>query len=104
MPLDPEPALSVVVVTRDSVATVRRFLDHLRRQTSLADIEVVLVGPSPQALAGADELLSGFAHAQSVICEGSFSRGRGTELGVRRARAALIALTEDHSYPDETWA
>jgi hypothetical protein len=104
MPPSSEPALSVVVVTRDEVATVRRFLDHLRRQTSLADIEVVLVGPSPQALAGADALLSGFTHAQSLVCEGTFTRGSGTELGVRRARAALIALTEDHCYPDDTWA
>ena len=99
-----EPALSVVVVTRDDVATVRRLIEHLHAQTVRQDIEVVLVGPSAAALAGADELLKRFAFAQTLVYEDQFTRGRGTELGVRRARASLIALTEDHSYPAPDWA
>jgi len=100
----PDPALSVIVVTRDRIATIRRLLDHLRRQTVIGDIEVVLVGPSANALAGADAALAGFACAQALVYEGAFTRGRGTELGVRSARGEMIALTEDHSYPDDTWA
>ena len=103
-PLRPGPSLSVVIVTRDGVDSVRRLIDHLRRQTIVADIEVVLVGPDRAALAGADELLSGFGHAQAIVCDGELTRGRATERGVRAARAPLVALTEDHSYPDATWA
>jgi hypothetical protein len=99
----PEPTLSVV--TRDSVATVRRLLDHLRRQTIIGDIEVVLVGPTDESIAGAEMALAGFACAQALVYDGSkLTRGRGTELGILRARGELIALTEDHAYPDDTWA
>jgi len=99
-----EPALSVVVVACDSVGTVRRLIEHLHAQTARRDIEVVLVGPSTAALAGADELLNGFSFLQTLVYDGKFTRGRATELGVRRARGNLIALTEDHSYPDPDWA
>ena len=99
-----EPSLSVVVVADTRIDSVRRLLDHLRRQTAVADLEVVLVGPDEAALAGADEALSGFTHAQAIAFNGELTRGRATERGVRSARAPLVALTEDHSYPDPMWA
>jgi hypothetical protein len=99
-----EPSLSVVVVTDTGIDSVRRLLHHLRRQTIVADLEVVLVGPDEAALAGSDEALCGFTHAQVIACDGDLTRGRATERGVRSARARLVALSEDHSYPDPTWA
>lgn len=104
MTTPPEPALSVVVVTRDKVATVERLIEHLRAQSVRRDIEVVVVGSSVAALDGAGELLEGFSFSQTLVFEGEFTRGRGTELGVRHARGQLVALTEDHSYPDSDWA
>jgi hypothetical protein len=100
----PEPALSVVVVTRDRVETVSRLIEHLHAQTARDAIEVVLVGPSAAALDGSGEALKGFAFTQTLVHDGAFTRGRGTDLGVRRARGNLVALTEDHSYPDRDWA
>lgn len=104
MPPAPEPILSVVIVTRDSVATIARLIEHLCAQTARDAIEVVLVGPSKASLNGAEQLLQPFAFSQTLVYSGAFTRGRGTELGVRHARGALIALTEDHSYPDHDWA
>ena len=104
MPSVAEPTLSVVVVTRDTVATVRRLIEHLSRQTVRAEIEVVLVGPNTDALRGADDILAGFPFARTLVYDGVFTRGRGTELGVRHARGRFIALTEDHSYTDPDWA
>lgn len=92
------------MVTRDSVATVKRLIEHLQRQTVVAKLELVLVGPDTASLVGARELLTGFGRAQAVVCSGELSRGRGTECGLRHATAPIVALTEDHSYPNETWA
>lgn len=97
--------MSVVVVTRDRVATVAKLLDHLHQQTAVDDIEVLLVGPNAASLAGADRLMNGFRYGRALAYgDGEFSRGRGTEHGVKQASATLIALTEDHSYPDPHWA
>lgn len=98
------PALSVIVVTSDGFASVQRLVDHLRRQTAVEDLELVLVAPNEQALAGTRATLADFAHARTLVCEPPFSRGRATERGVRAASAPLVALTEDHSYPDPAWA
>jgi len=92
------------VVTRDSVTTVKRLIEHLRRQTVVAKLELVLVGPDTASLVGARELVTGFGSAKALVCDGEFSRGRGTECGLRHATAPIVALTEDHSYPNEAWA
>ena len=89
MTTPPEPALSVVVVTRDKVATVERLIEHLRAQSVRRDLEVVVVGSSVAALDGAGELLEGFSFSQTLVFEGEFTRGRGTELGVRHVRGAI---------------
>jgi glycosyl transferase family 2 len=103
-PMRPEPALSVVVVADEGLGSVRRLLDHLRRQTVVEQLEVVLVAPDEAALAGAAEALSGFGHVQTIACDGQLTRGSATERGVRSARAPIVALSEDHSYPDSSWA
>jgi hypothetical protein len=104
IPVRRGPSLSVVVVTDRGVDSVERLLDHLRRQTIVADLEVVLVGPGETSLAGAEAALCEFTHAQVIACDGALTRGRATALGVKGARARLVALSEDHSYPDPMWA
>jgi hypothetical protein len=81
------PALSVIVVTRDRFESVRTFIEHLRRQTAVDRIELVLVGPSDDCWEGAEEHLADFRHCQRVTCERLETRGRGTACGVARATA-----------------
>jgi glycosyltransferase involved in cell wall biosynthesis len=98
-----DPALSVVVPTRDRPAALERCLGALARQTAPA-LEVVVVddasrddGAVPAAIAR--------ACPQARLVRGP---GRGPaaarNVGVRAARGATICFTDDDCRPDPQWA
>lgn len=98
------PLLSVVICTPDDYETIRITMRHLRAQTARASVELVIVGPSEQSIRPAPEDVEGF-HSYQLIALGTItSIGRANAAGVRRARAPLVALAEDHCFPEPGWA
>jgi hypothetical protein len=96
------PALSVVLATPGDHETIRRTIGFLRAQTVADRLELVIVVPSAITL-DQDEL-EGFSNVE-VVSAGSFkSCGSANAAGVRAARAPVVALTEDHAFPDPDWA
>lgn len=93
-----QPALSVIVITPDSLRTVRRTLTHLRAQTVCAQLELVIVAPAEEPVAGA------FAAVRFVPFRGMTSTAAARAAGVRAATAPVVAFVEDHSFPHPDWA
>jgi hypothetical protein len=96
--------LSVIIISPDGCATLRRLLDCLVAQTVRSQLELVFVLPSKfihevEALA-----LEGFAAVQSIANDDVDSPARARAAGVRTARSPVIVFTEDHSLPEPTWA
>lgn len=98
------PALSVVLARAggpDSIATTVR---HLLAQTIRERIELLVVGPRSEEgappPAGVDAL-GGYAFV-SVSAVDSIARANAA--GVRAAGAPVIALAEDHCFPEPGWA
>jgi len=99
-----EPTLAAIVVVPDTYDTVRNTMCHLKAQTVAEQIEIVLVVPSHQQLQLDDSELACF-HSWQVIEVGAVtSKARGFVTGIRHAHAPVVALTEDHSFPDANWA
>lgn len=99
-----EPTLAAIVVVPDTYDTVRHTMCHLKAQTVAEQIEIVLVVPSHQQLQLDDSELACF-HSWQVIEVGAVtSKARGFVTGIRHAHAPVVALTEDHSFPDANWA
>ena len=96
--------LSVVLATPDGFATIRRTVAHLARQTAAGDVELVIVAPSRAALDADASLLKAFASFDVVEVGTVGSIGGANAAGVRRASAAVVALAEDHAFPDPGWA
>ena len=103
-PSDGAPALSVVLVTKDSFATIRKTVSHLRAQTVREAIELVVVAPSRSALALDHGLVNGFACHTVVEVGVVVTIGAANAAGIGRARARIVALAEDHCFPDPAWA
>jgi hypothetical protein len=102
MPTD--AALSVVIATPDNYETIRLTMRHLEAQTARHLIEIVVVGPAEQSIRPPAEDLQGF-HSHQLIAIGTVtSIGRANAAGVRHARAPLVALAEDHCFPEPGWA
>ena len=98
------PSLSVVVITPDRVATVRKTLRHLRSQSICERMEVLLVAPTAEGL-GLDESEMREFYAYRVVEVGHMrSTARARAAGVRAARAETVAFAEDHAFPAPGWA
>jgi hypothetical protein len=99
------PELAVVLVTSDRFATLRRTLRHLRQQTVRERIEIVLVGPEETAFADLEpQELAGFAGWRTLAAGPIHEAERASAAGVVVVAAPLVALLENHVYPEPGWA
>lgn len=98
------PALAAIVVIPDTYDTVRRTMGALRAQTAAGQMEVVLVAPSDQQIRIDESELECFWGWRLVEVERITSIASGFVAGVCEAQAPIVALTEDHSFPDAAWA
>jgi len=99
-----EPALAAIVVIPDTYQAVRRTMGHLQAQTAAKQMEVILVVPSPEQC-GLDKTELACFHSWQVVEIGPIkSIAHGYATGIRRAHAPVVALTEDHSFPEANWA
>lgn len=96
--------MSVVVVTPDHYGTVRETIQHLRAQTARDRLEIIIVAPSREGLDLQEADLSEFRHFLVVEAGAIRSIGEANAAGVRQAGAPVVALTEDHVFPDPGWA
>ena len=98
------PALSVVLATSGDFTTIEATVHHLRRQSIADRLELVIVAQAPTALAAGDQAFQGFWGHQVIGAGSVLSGGRANTAGVRAARAPVVALAEDHCFPEPEWA
>ena len=99
-----KPLLSAIVVIPDTYETVRSTMKYLQAQTAAGQIEVVIVAPSLQQIKLDESDLKCFQNWQVVEVGAVTSIGTASLAGIRHANASIVALTEDHSFPDVHWA
>jgi hypothetical protein len=101
----PVPELSVILVTSSRYGTIKRAVDNLQAQTAASRIEVVIVAPDCSKLEFRESAVQSFAGFQVIEVEPEMSQDHSAQaLGIRRARAPLVAFSEDHSFPNSVWA
>ena len=98
------PDMSVVVVSLDSYARIRRTIAALRAQTAKRQLEIVIVAPSREVLKLDEADLQDFLSFQVVEVGPIRSTGGAIAAGFQRAQAPVVAYAEEHSYPFPTWA
>lgn len=98
------PELSVIIVTPSRYDIIRKTIHHLRGQTIRDRIEVVIAAPSLEALQLERSELDGF-FGYTVVEVGPIERLADAKVAtIREARAPVVALAEDHCFPDRCWA
>ncbi|MGF1538554.1 MAG: glycosyltransferase family 2 protein [Elainellaceae cyanobacterium] len=102
--------LSVILITSDHFNSIRKTIGYLQKQTIQPDIELIIVAPSYSEITTdldsgvLSAQLSGFANYQIVEIGPIVSIGRAYAAGVRAAQAPVVALGEDHCFPEPGWA
>ncbi len=100
----PLPEMSVVLLTPGTYATIRRTIGCLRAQTVRDRLEIVIVAPKAPVLGLDRGELADFFSVQVVEVDPILSGAAARAAGIRRATASVVALGEDHSFPDPDWA
>jgi hypothetical protein len=103
MPETPLPRLAIVLAT-DCYETIRPVVLHLSRQTIRDQLEIVIVGPDPNALGRGQSELEGFARVHFVEVGGLDPVGPARAAGVRASTAPFVFIGETHTYAHPTWA
>ena len=98
------PGMSVVITTPDSYESIRKTMSHLRRQTGREALEIVIVAPSLAQLCVDESEMADFGSYTVVEAGPIESIGRANALGIQRAAAPIVALAEDHCFPEPDWA
>jgi hypothetical protein len=99
------PAMTVLVATSGHGHTLRRTLRHLRAQTIADRLELVLIGPTEGAFDDlAPDETAGFARCVRLDFGPFDEVERAYVPGIRGASAPIVALLENHVFPDPAWA
>ena len=94
--------VTCVLVSPRGLAEVELTLQALRAQTIAPCLEVLVLAPQPES-----------AECRSEVAFGAFRvipvapiefRGHTAAIGVRQSSAPLVALVEDHAFPEPGWA
>ena len=99
----PQPSLSVVLACIDGGAAIRTTVGHLARQTAAGDIELVLVGSAGDAMLPPPAIAGAFGAVRTVAFDTAGSVARANAAGIRAATAPVVALSEDHCFPEPGW-
>jgi hypothetical protein len=67
-------------------------------------MELVFVLPPQVTMNAADPELRGFARIHTVEIDSMHSTAQARAAGIREASAPVIVFTEDHSFPEPSWA
>jgi len=102
--LNYKPELSVILVTPDNYATIRKTVTCLRKQTARDKLELVIVCPSSENLNINEKELEDLLTFKIVELGEIQSRGQANAAGVYIATAPVIVFGEDHCYPHKIWA
>ena len=98
----------MVLATPGEYQAIRRTVSHLLAQTAVGRLELIIVARSRAELClpASDEarLRGVLARLDVVELEDVPSVGRANAAGVRRASSPLVALAEDHCFPEPDWA
>lgn len=96
--------MSVLVLTPDNYTTIRRLMDCLRAQTARTRLEIMILAPSAEVVKLDASVCADFAAVRVVAIGTLSSTARARAIGVRSATAPIVALAEDHSFPEPEWA
>jgi hypothetical protein len=98
------PWMSVVVITPDRYATIRKTIRHLRVQKVCGNLEVVLVAPSLRELGLDESEMESFLRYKVIEVGPIRSTARARARGALAASAPIVAFAEDHAYTAPGWA
>src|SRR5688500_12324264 len=99
-----ELRLSAILNMLADFDAIRKTVRHLCAQTVSKDLELVIVATTETASLVDAEALEPLGGWQVVTADKFPTAASAWAAGIQRARAPLVVLAEDHSFPEPGWA
>lgn len=99
---DRDLRVSVVVAARNAGSTLEAFFDAMRRQTLRSELWELIIVDDGSADA-TPTIASNFSHAQLIRADRHVGLPAARNLGIVKARAPIVALTDADCVPDPEW-
>lgn len=102
---DAPTLLTVVLVAADRFETIRRTLAAVSAQTIAGQLEVLLVAPDAAGLAEVRPPdVATFARFEPLYVGPIVDVDKAAAAALLKASSPVVALVEDHAYPEPAWA
>jgi len=98
------PQMSVILPTPDTYDTIAKTLGYLSQQTVKERLEIIIVAPCLGEIKVKAAHCQVFYRIHIVGIKEICSIASAYAKGVREATAPIVALAEDHCFPDPDWA
>src|SRR3990172_9514236 len=98
------PELAVILVTPTNYKSIQTTISFLKKQTVKEKIEIVIVAPIQSKIELKTADLIEFNSYKLVEVDNLDSLASGYAAGIKAAEAPVVALGEDHSFPEPDWA
>ena len=98
------PLMTVIITTVSGGGSMRVEIEHLKKQTVAADLEIIILGPPGAWPDGMEENLGGFYGHEIMdvdLDNGLYDAWVGA---IKKARAPIVAFGENHAFPEPEWA
>ncbi|PSF37809.1 hypothetical protein C7H19_07435 [Aphanothece hegewaldii CCALA 016] len=96
--------MSVILPTPDTYETIAKTLSYLRKQTVKESLEIIIVAPSVNEIAPQVEQFREFYQIKTIAIPDMHSLASAYAAGIHQATSPIVALAEDHCFPDPDWA
>ena len=97
-------SLSAILTMPRDFESIRKTIRHICAQTVRDQMELVIVTTREKAALIETAELRSLAAWQVVTLAEMRTGAVGWAAGIRRARAPIVVMCEDHSYPEPSWA
>lgn len=101
-PLTQDVQLSALLVMSGSFDSIRKTVRHLCSQSARKVLEIVIITTNPKLVE--TSALESAGAWQIVRVDQLPTSASGWAAGIRQARAPVVVLCEDHSFPEPAWA
>ena len=98
------PKMSVILPTPDNYETIANTISYLSKQTVKDTLEIIIVAPSVTEITPQVEQFKEFYQIKTIAMGDMPSIASAYTTGILQAEAPIVALAEDHCFPDADWA
>lgn len=98
------PLMTIIITTASGGGSMRVAIEHLKKQTVASGLEIIILGPPDAWPDNMEENFGGFYGYEIMDVDLDNGLYAAWVEAIEKARAPIVALGENHAFPEPEWA